>query len=124
MRAAMVHDPDPAIAVAKRDQPLAQQHQPHRRAVALQFGRHRRRQPILPHHVAHDRAGADADQILAVLLLAHVCLADWLRGFVKEPVILPLTLRIGRASGQAAWQKLRGLRCDGRNAILDRQTAR
>ena len=76
MRAAMVHDPDPARTVAKRDQPLAEQHQPHRRAVALEFRRHRGRQPILPHHLAHDCAGADADQILAVLLFAH-CRPHW-----------------------------------------------
>ena len=108
-------------AVAKRDQPLAQQHQPHRRAVALQFRRHRRRQPVLPHHFAHDRAGADADQILAVLLLAHVFLAVVAARFIRTPAVSAVTLRIERASGQAAWQKLRGLRCDGRNAILDRR---
>ncbi len=76
MRAAVVHDPDPATAVAKRDQPFAEQHQPHRSAVAFQFRRHRRRQPVLPHHLAHGRARADADEILAVLLFAH-CRPHW-----------------------------------------------
>ena len=71
MRAAMVHDPDPARAVAERDQLFAEQHQPHRRAVALELRRHHRRDPVLPHHLAHRRAGADAEQIVAVFLLAH-----------------------------------------------------
>ena len=71
MRAAVVHDADPARAVAERDQLLAEQHQPHRRAVALELRRHRRRDPVLPHQFAHRGAGPDADQILTVLLLAH-----------------------------------------------------
>jgi len=37
MRAAMVHHADPACAVAKRDQLLAEQHQPDRRPVALEL---------------------------------------------------------------------------------------
>ena len=71
MRAAVVHDADPARAVAERDQLFAEQHEPHRRAVALELRRHHRRDPILPHQLAHHRAGADAGQIFAVLLLAH-----------------------------------------------------
>src|SRR5438034_955239 len=65
VRTFVVHDPDPARRVTERDQLLAEQHQPYRRAVALQFGRHCRRQPILPHQIPHDGARPDADQIFA-----------------------------------------------------------
>src|SRR5205823_2428632 len=67
VRTFVVHDPDPTRGVAERDQSLAEQHQPDRRAIALQFRRHRRRNPILPHQIAHDGARPDADQIFAVL---------------------------------------------------------
>ena len=36
-------------------------------AVGLQLRRHRRRNPVLPHQLAHDRARPDPDEILAVL---------------------------------------------------------
>ena len=39
----------------------------HRVAVGLQLRRHRRRDPVLPHQFAHDRARPDPDEILAVL---------------------------------------------------------
>src|SRR5262252_4352629 len=93
MRAAVVHDPDPARAVAECDQPFAKQHQPQRRAVAFEFRRHHRRDPVLPHHLAHWRTGADAEQIVAVLLLlAHretplVC--SW--ALPREIEVLPVT---------------------------------
>src|SRR5579862_8682370 len=67
MRAAVVHDPDPARTVAERDQLLAEQKQANWRAIRLQLRRHRRRQPVFAHQPAHHRAGPDADQILAVL---------------------------------------------------------
>src|SRR5262249_16749976 len=76
MRAAVVHDPDSAYAVAEPDQPLAQQQQPEGGAVALQFRRHRCRDPVLPHHLAHDRARADADQVFAICIFAHAELAS------------------------------------------------
>src|ERR1700675_1185283 len=59
VRAAMVHHADPACAVTKRDQLLAEQHQPDRRTVALKFGGLRGRNPVLPHQLAHYRSGAD-----------------------------------------------------------------
>jgi hypothetical protein len=71
MWAAVIQDPDPAGAVAERDQPFAEQHQPHRRAVALQLRRHRRRNPVLPHHFAHHSAGPDTEEVFAVLLFTH-----------------------------------------------------
>ena len=37
MRAAVIHNPYPTRAVAERDQPLAEQYDPHRRAVALEL---------------------------------------------------------------------------------------
>ena len=40
MRAAVIENPDPPLAVAKRDQPLAQQHQAQRGAIDVQLGRH------------------------------------------------------------------------------------
>ncbi len=85
MRAAVIHDADPAGAVAKRDQPLAEQQEAQRRAVALQFRRHRRRQPVLPHQLAHRGAGADPDQILAVLLFAHRDLTKTRRSRARCP---------------------------------------
>ena len=38
MRAAMIEDADTAQAVANRDQFFAEQHQPQRRAIGLEFG--------------------------------------------------------------------------------------
>src|SRR6516165_8388391 len=104
MRAAVVHDADPARAVAERDQPFAEQHQPQRRAVALQFRRHYRRDPVLPHHLAHWRAGADAKKIVAVFVLAHsephlvpdgICLTGYLKYYPS-----PSQKRGSRASAE------------------------
>lgn len=71
MRAAMVHHADLARAVAEGDQLLAEQHQAERRAVRGQFRRHAGRDPVLPHQLAHRRAGAGMDQDLAVALGRH-----------------------------------------------------
>src|SRR5262249_13812209 len=71
MRAAVVHHADAAGAVAKRDQLFAQQHQAHRRAVALEFRGLRRRQPVAAHQVAHDRAGTDLREFPAFALGGH-----------------------------------------------------
>ena len=65
VRAAMVHHADPARAVAKRDQLLAEQHQADRRAVALEFGGLRCGNPVLPHQLAHHRSGADLREFLS-----------------------------------------------------------
>ena len=74
MRAAMVHDADAPGAVAERDQLLAQQHQPQRIAAGDELRRFRGGQPILPHQLAHRRAGADAGQFLAFDRVGHVSL--------------------------------------------------
>ena len=58
VRAAMVDHADPAGAVAEGDQLLAQQHEAHRRAVALELRGFERRHPVQPHQLAHRRAGA------------------------------------------------------------------
>jgi hypothetical protein len=84
VRAFMVHDADPAAAGAEGDQLLAEQHEAHRLAIGLQLRRHRRRQPILPHHFAHRRARADVDQIVTVFL-AHVFLPIRYRQLRPQP---------------------------------------
>ena len=74
MRAAMVHHADPACAVAKGDQLLAQQHQAHRRAVARQLRGHGRGDPVAAHQIAHDRAWADTRQLRAIACRRHLTL--------------------------------------------------
>jgi hypothetical protein len=71
VRALMVEHADPAGTVAKRDQGFAKQHQPHRIAVYLQFGGSGGGNPVLPHHFAHDGAGADPRQIMAIARSGH-----------------------------------------------------
>ena len=66
MRAAMLHDADPAVGVAEGDELLAQEHEPHRLAVRLEFRRKAGRNPVFPHQVAHRRAGADMGQKLVI----------------------------------------------------------
>src|SRR4029077_2260276 len=54
MRAEFIDQPDPALAVAKSHELLAEQLHAHRRAVRLRhFARHQGRYPIPPHYVAH-----------------------------------------------------------------------
>jgi len=62
MRAAVIEHADPPCAVAKGDQPLAQQHHAQRVAVGSQFRRQAGRHPVLPHQRAHRGAGADTRQ--------------------------------------------------------------
>ncbi len=71
MRAALIHDADPPGAVAKRDQLLAQQHEPHRIAVGFELASERGRDPVLPHELAHHGAGSDPGQLIAIARLAH-----------------------------------------------------
>src|SRR5438105_13150665 len=71
MRAAVVHHADPAGAVAKRDQLLAKQHQPDRRAVALELRGLRGRNPVLPHQLAHHRSGTDLREFLSFRGTCH-----------------------------------------------------
>ena len=65
VRAAVVDHADPAGAVAEGHELLAQQHQARRRAVALELRRLQRRQPVVPHQLAHRRAGADLREFRA-----------------------------------------------------------
>ena len=74
VRAAMVHHADPAFAVAKGDQLLAQQHQAHRRAVARQLRGHGRGDPVAAHQVAHDSAWADTRELRAIACRRHLTL--------------------------------------------------
>ena len=62
MRAAMIHHPDPAGCIAERDQLLAEEKDPHRRPVGFELSGMRRRDPILPHQLAHRRPRAGAHQ--------------------------------------------------------------
>ena len=72
VRAVRPQQPDPAGAVAKRDQVLAQRAHAQRRAVRLgQLGAQQHRLPILAHQVAHRRARADAGQKLVVFPAQH-----------------------------------------------------
>ena len=67
MRAAVVEHADPAGAVAKRHQLLAEQHEADGRAVGHEFGGKRRRNPVLPHEAAHRRAGAGVRQAFVAI---------------------------------------------------------
>ena len=58
VRAAMLHDADPAVGVAEGDELLAEQQEPHRLAVGLQFRRETGGNPVFAHQVAHRRARA------------------------------------------------------------------
>jgi len=69
VRAAVVHDADPAGAVAEGDQLFAQDHQAHRIAVRLYLGGEAGRHPVLPHEGTHDGSGANAGEVGAVLWL-------------------------------------------------------
>ena len=72
VRAAMVHDADPAGAVAEGDQLFPEQHQANRRAVAHKFRRQRRRYPVAAHQISHDGAGCQrACEFLAFARRRH-----------------------------------------------------
>ena len=62
MRAAMLHDADPAVGVAEGDQLFAEQQEPHRLAVGLEFGRETGGNPVLPHQITHGRTRPNARQ--------------------------------------------------------------
>jgi hypothetical protein len=71
MRTAVIHHANPATAVAKGNQALAQQHQPNRITIGFEFSRLSRWNPVLAHEVTHDRAGPYAREVYAVLELRH-----------------------------------------------------
>ncbi len=61
MRAELVDETDPALAVAKPEELFAEQLHPHRLAVGLgQFAGHQRRDPVAAQHLAHRRSWPDA----------------------------------------------------------------
>jgi hypothetical protein len=63
-----VEEPNPAVAVAERDEILAQQPDAHWRAVGLgDLARQQRRDPIATHRLAHRCPGAGAGQKLVFL---------------------------------------------------------
>ena len=71
MGAAMVHDTDLARRGAERDEFLSQQFEANRVAIRDQFRRHQGRHPILPHELAHRRAGPDLSQYPPHLRTIH-----------------------------------------------------
>src|SRR5262245_32851190 len=71
VRTAMVHHADPAVAVAEGDELLAEQHQAHGSTIALELRGHEGRDPVAPHQVTHQRAGADARQFNSIACLRH-----------------------------------------------------
>ena len=73
MGAEFVHQAEPALRVAKGDQPLAEQLHLHRRTVRpRQFLRHQCRDPVAAKQLAHRRAGAGAAQIFVLFVRDHV----------------------------------------------------
>src|ERR1044071_6351888 len=79
VRAEFVDKADPAVAVAERDEVLAEQLDPDRRAVGLgNLRRHAGGDPISPHRLAHRRPGADAGDQFVFLWWQHRR-SSWLR---------------------------------------------
>ena len=79
VRAAVIEDAYAALAVTEGEQLLTEQHQPHRIAVGLHFGGHRRGHPVLAHELAHHRARPHAGQVGTVIRLDHLvslCICD------------------------------------------------
>jgi len=67
-----VEEPDPAVAVAERDEILAQQPDAHRRTVGPgDLARQQRRDPIATHRLAHRRSRAGPGQQLVFLTGQH-----------------------------------------------------
>ena len=85
VRAAVVHDAHAAGAVAKGDQPLAQQHQAQRVAIGGELARQHGRQPVLAHQAAHQGAGAHVHEVGAVGV-THGGRPSWVRS-LAEPVV-------------------------------------
>ncbi len=60
MRAELVDEADPALAVAKADELFAEELHANRRAIGLgQLARQQRRDPVAPQHLAHRRPRSD-----------------------------------------------------------------
>src|SRR5262249_5256996 len=74
VRTAMIHHADPAGAVAKGNELLAEQHEADRRAAARNLGGEQRGNPVFPHQLTHDGARADARQLDAFARGCHAVL--------------------------------------------------
>jgi hypothetical protein len=71
VRAGMVDQADAAIAVAKRQQLLAEQAHALRLAVGLEVAAGEKRNPVEAHQLPHGGVGADADECLVVFVREH-----------------------------------------------------
>ena len=73
VRAGVLEQPDAPAGVSKRDQFLAQKHEPHGRPAGGQLGGRERGDPIFAHHAAHRRVGPDAREQFVILRRYHGC---------------------------------------------------
>jgi hypothetical protein len=71
VRAVFLEHAHPAVRVAERDEPLAEQPDAHRRAVARDLLRKQRRRPILSHHPAERRTRSDPGHQFVVFARKH-----------------------------------------------------
>src|SRR5947209_7617462 len=84
MRAEFVDQTDAALAVAERDEVLAEQSDAHRRTIRLgDFPRQAGRNPIPPHRISHWRAESDAGDQFVFLRWQH---RRFPPGFVRREV--------------------------------------
>jgi len=88
VRAVLLHQPDPPGGVAERDQVLAQQPDPGRRAARVgDLGGQAGRRPVPAQQLAHQRPGPDPGQDLVVFRLKHAGASD-----EKSAAIIPIHL--------------------------------
>ena len=74
MRTTMVEHADPALAIAERDQLLAQEHETDGWAVDAEFGGERSGDPVFPQHLAHRGSRSDPGQQFAFRPCGHASL--------------------------------------------------
>ena len=98
VRAAMLHDADPAVGVAEGDQLLAEQHQPHRLAVGLELRRETGGNPVFAHQVAHRRARA----VRVSISLAAAVSMRFLR-FVRSADVCTIVAELVLEGESQAW---------------------
>src|SRR5947209_5045430 len=104
MRAEFVDQTDPAVAVAERDEILAEQFDADRRTVRLgDLRRQAGGDPISPHRLAHRRPSADAGDQFVFLRWQHrrFLLAGSLAGPARQQPALPLRQNVLRWGGFA-----------------------
>src|SRR5262249_2180345 len=94
VRAAVIEDADPAGAVAKGHELLAEQKEPHRVAARLELARLRGGNPVFAHHVADQRPGTDPGQDFTLGSPRHGFLPDMIRlAVMAYAAVLQLMLR-------------------------------